>query len=184
VDYESIIHDMQQTESEIRSELKNQNNKVVTYVETKSSEIAQSTESIRLQVAAEHVSKTEYEQFSQTVRNILAMDENGTTMLFNTINEAIAEVDGKTESNYSNILKYIRFEDGNIILGEQGNEITLTISNDRITFMQNGVEVAHLSDNNLYIGNAIIKAGGRLQLGNFAFVPRSDGSLSFLKVGG
>ena len=105
-------------------------------------------------------------------------------MLFETINKAISDVDGNAQSNYNRILKYIRFIDGNIVLGQEGNDMTLTISNNRVSFKQNGVEVAYMSDNNLYIGNAVIKAGGQLQLGNFAFVPRDDGSLSFLKVGG
>lgn len=184
IDYEAATLDFAQATNEIKATIKTTNNNTITYIETKTASIEQNTESIRLEVSENTVSQDEYNTFSETVRNILAMDENGTTMLFNTINEAIAEVGGQSQSNYNNILKYIRFEDGNIILGETGNEITLTIANDRITFMQNGVEVAYLSDNNLYIGNAIIKAGGRLQLGNFAFVPRSDGSLSFLKVGG
>ena len=70
------------------------------------------------------------------------------------------------------------------MLGEQGNEITLTIVTDRISFTQNGTEVAYISDNTLYIGNAIVRRGGILQLGNFGFVPEEDGSLSFLKIGG
>lgn len=184
IDYEAATKNLEMTTIEIKSSIKAANNTTINYVNENISNIEQTNEAIRLEVSEKTISQDEYNSFTETVRNILAMDENGTTMLFNTINEAIAQVDGNSQSNYNNILKYIRFEDGNIILGEVGNEITLTVSNDRITFMQNGVEVAYLSDNNLYIGNAIIKAGGRLQIGNFAFVPRSDGSLSFLKVGG
>ena len=183
IDYENAAKNLQHATVDIKSSLKATNNNLINYVNEKTSNITQTNEVIKLEVAENSVSQTEYASFAETVRNILAMDENGTTMIFNTITEAIAQVDGLAQSNYNNILKYIRFEDGNIILGEVDNQITLTISNDRITFLQNGIEVAYLSDNNLYIGNAIIKAGGRLQLGNFAFVPRSDGSLSFLKVG-
>ena len=183
IDYENAADNFKQATIEIKSTMSNANNAVINYVNETTSSIQQSNEDIRLEITEKTVSQDEYNTFAETVRNILAMDENGTTMLFNTINEAIAQVDGQAQTNYNNILKYIRFEDGKIILGEVGNEITLTLSNDRITFMQNGVEVAYLSDNNLYIGNAIIQAGGRLQLGNFAFVPRNDGSLSFLKVG-
>lgn len=183
IDYEAATKNFEQATIEIKSSIKAANNTTIDYVNEKTSSIEQSNEIIKLEVAENTVSQDEYNRFSETVRNILAMDENGTTMIFNTINEAISQVDGQAQSNYNNILKYIRFENGSIILGEVDNQITLTLENDRIMFMQNGVEVAHLSDNNLYIGNAIIKAGGRLQLGNFAFVPRSDGSLSFLKVG-
>lgn len=183
IDYDAAAKDFQVTTSELKSTLKATAQQTIVYVNEKTSSIQQSNENIILEVSGNTVSQDEYNTFAETIRNILAMDENGTTMLFNAINEAITTVDGKAQTNYNNILKYIRFEDGNVILGEVGNQITLTLQNDRITFMQNGVEVAYLSNNNLYIGNAIIKAGGRLQLGNFAFVPRSDGSLSFLKVG-
>ena len=111
------------------------------------------------------------------------MEGDGTTMIFQRISEAISSVDNKQQTNYNEILKYIRFVDGNIILGEQGNEITLTIKNNRLSFQQNGNEIAYMSDNQLVIANAEIKAGGRLRLGVFGFVPRADGSLSFLKVG-
>lgn len=183
IGYDAATQNFEQATIEIKAAIKSTNN-VIYYVDQKTTSIEQSNESIRLEVAENTVSQDEYTQFSETVKNILAMDENGTTMLFNTINEAIAEVEGVSQSNYNNILKYIRFEDGNIILGEVGNEIVLTIGNERLSFLQNGVEVAYLSNNNLYIGNAIVRAGGRLQMGNFAFVPRSDGSLSLLKVGG
>lgn len=150
----------------------------------KSSSIEQTAEEIRFEVEQNTVSKGVYDEFSQLVRNILSIDENGTAMIFQTITESIENVDGKVNTNYAELLKYIRFIDGEIILGEEGNAITLTISNDRLSFKQNGVEVAYLSENNLHIGNAVVKEGGTLQLGNFAFVPRSDGSLSFIKVGG
>lgn len=35
-----------------------------------------------------------------------------------------------------------------------------------------------------YTGNIIVRVTERAQFGNFAFIPRTDGSLSFLKVGG
>lgn len=184
IDYDAALKDINRTESQLQTDVHNKNNIVYTYVENRLANFKVEEDEITAVVQKEAVSKSEYETFSETVRNILSMDENGTTMLFNTIYEEIARVEGIEQTNYNSILKYIRFQDGNIILGEEGNDMSLTISKDRVSFKQNGVEVAYMSDNNLYIGNAIIKAGGMLQLGNFAFVPRDNGSLSFLKVGG
>ena len=47
--------------------------------------------------------------------------------------------------------------------------------------MQGGYEVAYLSNSKLYVTYANIL--NSLQIGNFAFVPRSSGNLSFKKVG-
>ncbi len=182
-DYETKIKDIQNEASATKTEIKNSNTDVFNYIDKRASKIEQSTNQIKAEVERTTVSKTIYEEFATTVRNILQMNEDGIAMVFETINQSIATVNGRQETNYNNILKYIRFVDGNIILGEQGNEMTLTISNNRMSFKQNGAEVAYMSNNKLYIGNAEVKSGGTLQLGNFAFVPRSDGSLSFVKVG-
>lgn len=156
---------------------------IYSYVDTSVSAVQQTTSEISTYVENQTVTKSDYETFSEKVRNALSMDSTGTTMIFQRISEAISSVDEKQQDNYNEILKYIRFVDGNIILGQQGNEITLTIQNNRLSFQQNGNEIAYMSDNQLVIANAEIKAGGRLRLGAFGFIPRDDGSLSFLKVG-
>lgn len=157
---------------------------IYSYVDTSVSQVQEEASRISAYVENQTVAKSVYDTFTETVRNILSMEPDGTTMIFQRISEAISTIDGKQQANYNEILKYIRFVDGTIVLGQTGNEIELTIENNRISFKQNGSEIAYMSDNQLYIGSATIKAGGRLTLGNFAFVPRDDGSLSFLKVGG
>ena len=67
-----------------------------------------------------------------------------------------------------------------IILGEVNNNLMLKISNDKISFLQNGIEVAYMTDNKLYITDGEFL--NSLQLGNFAFYPRSNGNLSFKKI--
>ena len=66
------------------------------------------------------------------------------------------------------------------ILGEINNSLMLKISNDKISFLQNGIEVAYMTDNKLYITDGEFL--NSLQLGNFAFYPRSSGNLSFKKI--
>ena len=58
-----------------------------------------------------------------------------------------------------------------------GNELELQISNDRISFLQDGAEVAYFSNRKLYVTDAQILHS--LQLGNFAYMPRPNGNLSF-----
>lgn len=86
-----------------------------------------------------------------------------------------------TTQKFGEISKYIRFVDGNIVLGETGSELTLTVQNDRISFQQSGNEVAYFSNNNLYIRIAeVLKT---LRVGNFEFAPRYDGGLILKKRG-
>jgi hypothetical protein len=85
-----------------------------------------------------------------------------------------------TDAQFEEIRKYIRFVDGNILLGEEGNTLTLRIENDRISFLDSGLEVAYFSNNKLYVTDGEFL--NSLQLGNFAFMPRENGNLSFAKI--
>lgn len=113
-------------------------------------------------------------QFEQTNKDF--------NFLFNNIIEQINSTSETTSEKFAEIVKYIRFDDGDIILGRSDNELILKQSNDRISFIQNGNEVAYFSNNKLYVKE--IEVTESLYLGNFAFIPESNGSLSFKKVRG
>ncbi|TFI13254.1 hypothetical protein E4P35_11420 [Thiopseudomonas sp. 4R-3cl] len=101
---------------------------------------------------------------------------------FNTLIQQFEDMDGETRVQFLEIAKYIRFVDGNIILGEEGNDLILRIANDRIQFIQNNDAVAYFSNNKLYVTDANILQS--LQLGKFSFYPERNGNLSFRKVVG
>lgn len=122
------------------------------------------------------------EDYQATVSTQFNQTEKDFNFLFNQLVESI---NGNAEENsekFAEIVKYIRFEDGNIILGRSDNELILKIQNDRISYQQNGSEVAYFSNNKLYV--TTLEVTHSLQLGNFAFIPRANGNLSFKKVGG
>lgn len=102
--------------------------------------------------------------------------------LFNQIIESIANNEEGTNEKFAEITKYIRFEDGNIILGRSDNQLILKQQNDRISYIQNGVEVAYFSNYRLYVNE--IEAN-KFYIGPiYAFIPEANGSLSFKKVRG
>ena len=82
--------------------------------------------------------------------------------------------DGFTES-LQEIANYIRFVDGNIELGKGDNLYTLKIENDKINIYYNGQSISDWTQDKFRVS--------QLNLGNFAFIPRSNGSLAFRKVG-
>jgi len=118
--------------------------------------------------------------FQLTVSTQFSQTNTSFEMQFNQLLERIINDEGNNNNEFTEIRKYIRFVDGNIILGESDNELTLTIQNDRISYQQNGSEVAYFSNNKLYVKT--LEVIESLQLGNFAFTPRANGSLSFGKV--
>ena len=112
------------------------------------------------------------------------------------IDDVLDDVDAEIadyQKFVSKFSKYIRFmEDENsnpsdtaMTIGSGDSVITLEIDNVKgLVFKKNGVEFGSWDGTNFHTGNIKIDVEQRAQFGNFAYVPRSDGSLSFLKVGG
>ena len=138
--------------------------------------IAQTAEEIIFEVVQNYVEKTGYDEYKEDVSTTLQLLADEMVLKFNTAISEIENVDGTVQTQFQEISKYIRFVDGKIILGEVGNEITLEISNNRLSFLQNNLEVAYMSNNKLFVVNSEFL--GSMKIGNFAFVPRSNGNLS------
>ncbi len=155
-------------------------NYVDSQVTALASSIVQTEANIRMDVSETYTSKTELEEYMESVSTRFEQTSDSFNFTFQELVQSITEIDGDTKTRFEEIVKYIRFVDGNIVLGEVGNELTLRISNDRISFLQSSVEVAYLSNNKLYITDAHVL--NSIRIGNFAFIPRANGSLDFKKV--
>lgn len=121
-------------------------------------------------------------EYKETISTQLSQTSEDWTFNFNKVIEQITNVDGTVNSNYQEIIKYIRMVDGELEIGIVGNDIVLRQRNDRLAFLQNGVEVAYVSNNRLYI--TVGEFIESVIIGNFAFIPRTNGNLSFKRVKG
>lgn len=110
----------------------------------------------------------------------LLQTSSGWDFQWQEITETITELAGTVSTTYEERLKYIRFIDGEIWLGRDPDpgedDFKVVISNERIRFLQNNIEVAYISNQKLYITNAEIT--DRLDIGNFYFSPRSNGNMT------
>lgn len=143
---------------------------------TNTSIISQTAEEIVFEVVQSYVEKAAYTEYQEDISTTLQLLADELVLKFNTAISEIETVGGQTEQQFTEISKYIRFVDGKIMLGEVGNQITLEISNDRLSFLQNNLEVAYMSNNKLFVLHSEFIEN--LQIGNFAFTPRANGSLS------
>lgn len=95
-------------------------------------------------------------------------------------------IDDDLQQFLTKFAKYITFaSDTAITIGSGDNTITLEIDNETgIVFKKNGEQFGWWDGVDFHTGNIVVEVNERAQFGNFAYVPRSDGSLSFLKVSG
>lgn len=143
-----------------------------------SSLIQQTSDALRLEVSESYATNGDVE--SKVTSSMTQLAESF-EFAFDELRAVVDDNDTNTRGQLEEIHSYIRFEDGNIILGESGNEITLRIENDRISFLDAGAEVAYFSNKQLTVlDGAFLNS---LQVGAFAFLPRANGNLSLLKVG-
>ena len=146
-------------------------------IEALRSMIDQTADSITMGVLQEYATN---DQVTEAVGTLYTQLKDSFEFAFTTIETTINESDANTRQEFEELRKYIRFEDGDIILGQSDNELRLRIENDRITFYDGVTEVAYISNHKLHITEADILDS--LAIGNYAFLPRANGNLSFKKV--
>ena len=137
-------------------------------------------DNIQSTVAENYYLKEETDALVSSVSTTIEQTKDSVEIQFNQFSQDIQAVAEGTDAEFEEIRKYIRFIDGKILLGELGNELELQIANDRISFLQDGAEVAYFSNRKLYVTDTQILHS--LQLGNFAYMPRANGNLSFKKI--
>ena len=142
--------------------------------------IIQDTRNLIFTALEQYVATGDLEEYKRIVSTQFEQTAKDFTFLFENAISKVNALDGATQEEFEKWKKYIRFVDGNIVLGKVGNEITLNLENDILYFLQNNGKVAYLSNNKLYVTDGeFIKS---LTVGHFGYKPRKNGSLTFGKI--
>lgn len=132
------------------------------------------------QMSATYTSSTSFEEYKEQISTQFTQSASAFSLQFDKLISQITTLNGETNQQFSEIHKYIRFEDGNIILGRSDSPLMLRIQSDRISFILDNVEIAYFSSGRLYVDN--LEAITTLTVGRFAWVPRANGNLSLKMV--
>lgn len=178
--YLSFTEQTSGTTSSIENIQSQVNNVVIDVTNQVSSSVSQSSEYILQTVAENYYLKDDGDALVSSVNTRFEQTKDDFTFSFNELAKDLQDVAAGADAKFTDITKYIRFVDGDIVLGEEGNQLTLRIQNDRISFLEGRLEVAYFSGNKLYVKDG--EYLNSLTLGRFAFLPRANGNLSFRKV--
>lgn len=145
----------------------------------------QTAESIILSALESYVQTQNFEEYKETVESELKVMADEISLSFSATNEHIQRVDGDHQKTVETLEKHFDFSlDNGLVIKAGDNAMTLTLDNDLILFKKNGQQFGWWDGVDFHTGNIVIDVNERAQFGSFAFVPRSNKSLSFLKVGG
>ena len=143
--------------------------------------VIQSSQEVILSALAEYATTTDLETLRETIESQLSVMAGEIEIRLTQTSERIEDVGGDLQAQYDELSKYFRFTTDGLVIGQEGNELTLKVDNDRISFLDGGLEVAYISDKQLYITDAHFL--NSLRIGKFAWIPRRSGNLSLVKVG-
>lgn len=126
---------------------------------TFSSQILQTSENITMGILAGYTTTDDLEKYKQEVENTFNINEQGFAFQFAQMEEKLTKL-GNTVTTQNS---YIRLENGEIIIGQTGENaspITTVYTNTGMEIRFNGVTVAKYTDgvmeiNNAYIGNQL-----------------------------
>lgn len=141
------------------------------------SAIQQSSEEIRTEVSETYVTN---DALDAALNTTMTQTSDSFEFAFNEIEKKVDENDAEAREQFSELEKYIRFVDGNIILGEVGNRLTLNIAPNRIDFLDDGEIVAYMTNNRLHIVEATFVDAFRI--GKFEARVRDNGNVSLIRL--
>ncbi len=148
------------------------------------SAIEQSESNIMLTVTESYYTKGETDGLVSAVATTVQQTADGIRIDFSNLQQDVQDVQAQADAKFNSLQSYIQMAGGTITLGEIGNEVTLKVENDRIGIYVNGVAMTYWTASDFVAPITLrIPVGGRLILGNFAFIPRTNGSLDFTWVG-
>ena len=114
------------------------------------SNIEQTGEAIKSSVYEKVYLKDDVDTLLSSVDTEVEQTKTSWQVTFNQLVKQLNDYSDGSDAAFDEIRKYIRFEDGNILLGNSSSPLILRIRNDRIQFLQNGYEVAYISDQRMY----------------------------------
>lgn len=146
------------------------------------SQISKEKDALRTEIWEKYYDKENLDSQFGEISTKLEQTKNSVNIEFTNFKTDFEASKKQNIASFNEIHKYIRFIDGNIYIGVEGNPIQLIEKNDRLSFVQGGAEVAYFSNNKLYVNDG--QFNSTLRIGNFEFSPRPNGSLDFKKWSG
>lgn len=119
-------------------------------------------------------------QLKEFIKSSIKQTKESITFDFEKFKQLYQNDKSVFEGKFDDISSYIRFDIDGMEMGKKDGEFKMRLSPKKQSFFLKEAEVAYFSNEELYITNARILRS--IRIGNYAFVPRENGNLSFRKV--
>lgn len=142
----------------------------------------QTSEAVIFEAMDQYTKTSTFEEYQESVSSQMELTAENFNLSFQEVIEQIKNVDGDHQKTVETLEKYFEFGANGLTIKAGANAMQLTLDNDMIIFKRNGEQFGWWDGVDFHTGNIVINVNERAQFGNYAMVPRNNGSLSFLKV--
>ncbi len=138
------------------------------------------SDKILLEVSEKTYTKDDTNKLINGLSSEITQTKNSFNIQFTNLGKSVDKNEDDLNA-YKNLVEtYIRFSSSGIELGKNNSPFSAVLGTDRLAFLQDGEEIAYLSNNKLYITNAEVLdrfTVGNPSSGYFDWVPRDNGNL-------
>lgn len=142
----------------------------------------QTSEAVIFEAMSQYVKTSNFAEYQETVSSQMQILADEISLRFTETITQITDVNGDLQQTVETLEKFFEFGLNGLTIKAGANAMQLTLDNDMIIFRRNGEQFGWWDGVDFHTGNIVIDVNERAQFGNYAMVPRNNGSLSFLKV--
>ena len=132
------------------------------------------------------VTQTEFGEYKKTAKTEMKTTSEGVFIDLNEIHngQKFSDLDDDIKKINEKLNKNFSFTQDGMIIGSGDSAVRLIIDNENgiIFERKDGYRLGYWDGNDFYAGNIVIRVDERAQFGNYAYIPKSDGSLMFTRV--
>ena len=156
-----------EVEDKVNEKIKNDVGDVETRVtETFNSSLDITKKEITSSVEEIKKTATDALEMIESVETSVKQNSVGVTILTKAKEELTELLNGNIK-DVSELKKWVEIGDGSIKIGRSDNDFSMTLDNTKLAFLQNKVEIAWISNNELHIAHAVVME--TIKIGSFQF---------------
>lgn len=157
-EFDLVKSDMQKRTDKVRQELvdykvdaREDMDSITASVTETRTELTTTTENVYDALGELRDTAVTTEQLEEVKQSVIQLNSDNLEIRFSQVKNLIDQLEGDAAKKQRVFEEYIRFEGARMELGRSDSVITAVLANDRLSFFENGQEVAYISNLTLYV---------------------------------
>ena len=148
---EKTTETVKQELTDYKTEMSTNLDSITASVTETRTELTTTTENIYNSLNELQNSSVTTDKLEEVKQSVIQLNSDNLEVRFSQVKSLIDQLEGDAAKKQRVLEEYIRFEGARMELGRSDSVITAVLANDRLSFFENGQEVAYISNLTLYV---------------------------------